>query len=265
MRQSQTKGKGDFAKCWLENEGFIKLNPRDMKYMCLLYLVCFSGSVINHWPNQFKGRKGFIWLTHSCHSSSSRKVRAGVWSRDQDAMLLPTELSSIACSALLSYTIQDQLPGDCTAHSMWGPSTSVINQENASSTCPHMDQYVEQREFSNWGFSSGANNKGTGIIPLQEKGLKSVQKPLLDIRGDLLLTKLWQTGRVVSCHQRHCNIAPEVGSCKAVGRRISCFVCNSETKQSKAETRPPLFHACLPWGSFSVHHQQGNELLVQEF
>lgn len=44
--------------------------------------------------------------------------------------LLPDLLS------YLSYTVEAQVPMNCTAHSGLGPTTSISNPENDAETCP---------------------------------------------------------------------------------------------------------------------------------
>ena len=51
--------------------------------------------------------------------------------------------------SLVSYSTQDHLPRDSTAHSEMGPPTSLINQENVPQACSQVNllEAFSQRRF----------------------------------------------------------------------------------------------------------------------
>lgn len=83
------------------------------------------------------GREGPIWLTHPDNSPLLRETRAETQAGSEaDTM----EEGSTGLFTLLSYTTQDHLPRDGTAHSGQGPPMSVNNEENVTQTCSQANQ-----------------------------------------------------------------------------------------------------------------------------
>lgn len=53
--------------------------------------VCFSNAIIKARPRKNLGSRGYIWLPHSGHSPSMKKVNAGTEAKNHKARLLPDQ------------------------------------------------------------------------------------------------------------------------------------------------------------------------------
>lgn len=108
------------------------LSLAKLPYRHLIWDLCclLSIAVTNPTPESDLGRKELIWLTFPDHSPSLREIRAGAWkqvlkqrpSRTALTGLLPSDFLGI-----LSYSTQDHLPRNGTAHRKLGPPTSITN------------------------------------------------------------------------------------------------------------------------------------------
>lgn len=95
----------------------------------MLYLCFLPTAFIKTLSRSKLERKGFV-STYSC--PSWRKVRTGTEAENVEKPCWPAHFSWLAVHPSF-YTILDQ---DSTAHSVWSPPTSLINQENKLQTCP---------------------------------------------------------------------------------------------------------------------------------
>ena len=85
------------------------------------------------------GRKGLIWLTLPCHSSSQKAVGVGTHAGQEPGVKSPGRenrrsdvywLIPHGLPSFLSYSTQDHKARSDTAYSDLGPLTLIINQEN---------------------------------------------------------------------------------------------------------------------------------------
>lgn len=119
------------------------------------------------WPKATAGKKGFIRIMGTGHSSPLVNVRTGTLVRKCKQKPLKYTVLWFACRSVFTYLscCQGQaLPGNSAAHRSLGPIASTNNQDNLQHTCPQAN-IIWAIVIRNIPFSHDSKQCHIGIVP----------------------------------------------------------------------------------------------------